>query len=90
MIYKIKNKNGTFSKGGMRPTFSKKGKVWPSKAAIMSHCALASWNSPIVDGIPACIRKVYGECTVIEIDDVNGGITETNFEEWYVNNRIKK
>jgi hypothetical protein len=38
--YKIMNKDGLFSKGGYDVTWTKKGKVWPSKQAVMAHLAL--------------------------------------------------
>lgn len=37
IMYKIRMADGTFSKGGSWPSFSKTGKVWKRKGDISSH-----------------------------------------------------
>lgn len=36
-VYKIRNKDGLFSTGGMRPTWTKQGKVWQQLGHVHSH-----------------------------------------------------
>lgn len=52
--YKIRNKEGLFSKGGTRPVFSKIGKTWSSIGHLKSHLTLYASegrynNKPIPD-----------------------------------------
>ena len=92
MLYKIRNKEGLFKKAGCYYDFGKKGKVWSDRKAFSLHLALfidknysreLGW---IVDD--SRLHKCFEDCTVIEIDEVNGGITETPFEVWYTNYRV--
>ena len=39
ICYKICNKDGQYSTGGMRPNWTKRGKVWSSKNGVMGHLA---------------------------------------------------
>lgn len=39
LIYKIKRKDGAYSKGGTRQSFGPKGKIWTSKGALSNHFA---------------------------------------------------
>lgn len=45
-IYMIRNEQGLFSSGGMRPSFSKKGKVWHNSGALRSHITQSAGSYP--------------------------------------------
>lgn len=57
IVYKIRRSDGLFSKGGMSPSFSKKGKVWTSKGAVSNHISLVGGYK----------RKAYGEDIVVVV-----------------------
>ncbi len=61
-----------------------------SLGGVMLHLSLVAGNSPTDSGIPLKVSKLYGDCTVIEIDDANGGLKEIDFATWYNTNRSNK
>lgn len=52
-IFKIRNKAGLFSTGGMSPRFSKKGKNWAGRGPLSAHLNLLSKSS------------VYRDCEIV-------------------------
>ncbi len=86
MLFKIRNAEGKFSKGGIddnRWNWGPKGKVWGTKAAFAGHLSLATNSSENESETPASLFRRYGECTVIEVDEENGGKRELPFKEWF-------
>jgi len=63
--FKIRRKSdGLFSTGGCDPTFSKRGKTWSSKNALMVHIAL------VRDGLTYKkdtdrLKWFYGDCDIV-------------------------
>lgn len=39
-VYRIRDRDGLFSAGGMAPIFTKKGKTWSTEGALSNHFAL--------------------------------------------------
>ena len=63
-VYKIQRiSDGLFSTGGYQPRFTKKGKIWTTKAALHNHLALNPRNG--FQGIEA-----YVDCELIEYEIV--------------------
>jgi hypothetical protein len=63
----IRNKKtGLFSTGGSSPTFSTKGKIWPSSTALNGH--LSSLGN-------SYIAKVYADCEIIAFELVEPSAT---------------
>lgn len=57
-IYKIRRKSdGLFSAGGYSPSWTKKGKIWTTRAALTNHLAM-------------CTRTNYKDCEIIEYEVV--------------------
>lgn len=73
-FYKIQNKEGKFSTGGLFPKWTKMGKTWNSKAALNSHFAL------LRDGKG---RWPYHDCELKEWDT-------SVYSAWYDLNEIRK
>ena len=63
-MFKIKNPEGLFSSGGMRPSFTATGKTFAKRGHITSH--LAQLNSQQK-------RQFYEGCTVVEYKMVEVG-----------------
>lgn len=57
-IFRIRqDKTGLFSSGGIRPSFSKKGKIWKARGHLSNH--FAQFNDR---------NDVYKDCTVVEYE----------------------
>ena len=88
-LYQIKNKEGNFSKGGLNPTIhlwtkhGLPGKIWASKQAFVSHLTLRTSQNEKFEREPSTLFKLYGECTVIEINQDTGARNEIVFKKWY-------
>ena len=87
MLYRIR-KQGTgvqlFSTGGERPEWKVNGKIWLSLSAFASHLSLQTLNKDKMLRAPASLFKLYGDCTVIELDSNGiGAPNEVPFKVWY-------
>jgi hypothetical protein len=73
-MIKVRNTDGHFSVGGMRPRFTKRGKTWSSLGYLKSH--LNQLNKVEID-------RIYSNCELIIIDeDDNYKTTTTNFDDF--------
>jgi hypothetical protein len=43
-VYKIRNKEGLFSTGGMYPSFTTRGKAWGACCDVMNHLSIVNKN----------------------------------------------
>lgn len=75
-VYKIKNKDGRFSRGGYQIDFTKNGKTWNIKGALNNHI---SQIAGLFD---------YIDCTIVELSD--DGIKEYPAIPWVQEIKIKK
>lgn len=85
-IYRIRNKEGLFSKGGMNPFFTKKGKVWISSGALRNHFNLIEqeiWSYTRKEYYWKSAYKIYKDCKVIEIDFETGETQEYDVTDFY-------
>lgn len=75
MMYKIRDADGNYSRGGIYKSFGKNGKVWATKGYIHNHLRMLgktyNWG---VDR--------YEDCILEEIDTVNMVKTETPMPEF--------
>lgn len=90
MQYRIKNSNGAWSRGGqilgpaLWSTGYAGGKTWGSLSSFASHLASRTSAHEKLHRAPYSLIKIYGNCTVQELDPVMGFvIKETPFGEWY-------
>jgi hypothetical protein len=66
-IWKIRNKSGLHSTGGMRPSFAKVGKVWKTKGDIHRHFSYAlSDSSHLGRALRTGHKSPYYECDIVE------------------------
>lgn len=63
-VYKIRNKEGLFSIGGMEPIFTTRGKAWGAKCDIYNHFSILVKKSIYKD----CILMEFNENGLIEYD----------------------
>lgn len=63
-VYKIRNKDGFFSIGGMSPSFTSRGKAWGAKCDVYNHFSLLARKSIYKD----CILMEFTEVGLIEHD----------------------
>ena len=62
-VFKIRNpRSGLFSAGGMWPSFTKRGKEWPSLGALKNHITQIAKNGTAFHGL-----SVYNGCELLEI-----------------------
>lgn len=66
-MFKIKNPEGLFSTGGMRPCFTASGKIFTKRGHVTSH--LAQLNSQQK-------QQFYEGCTVVEYELVEVGTVQ--------------
>lgn len=59
-VYKIRNKDGLFSSGGMRPNWVKQGKIWQQLGHVHSHIQQLTSNYTPAD--------VYKDAEVVEAE----------------------
>lgn len=45
-VYRIRNGQGLYSKGGQWPTFNKRGKIWATRSALSNHLTLLNGKIP--------------------------------------------
>lgn len=70
-IYKIRNKkSGLFSKGGLSPSFSKKGKIWNGIGPLKLH-----FNQFIGS-------TYYEDCEVVEYELVEAEVAVSDCSDW--------
>lgn len=64
-FYKIKNKEGLYSNGGVNITFGKVGKLWKNIGPLRSHIALTS-----VGDYSNLYKKKhpYEDCNIVELE----------------------
>ena len=67
-VYKIRNKEGLYSTGGLSPRWSSVGKTWVALQHINSHLnmIMKHYQHRNKDGINRWITQPYIGCTVIE------------------------
>lgn len=70
-IYKIQNKDGEYSCGGMYPHFSKHGKAWTSIGALKNHINQIHRNC-----------KIYDNCQIVEYVVISSPSSFTPFEQF--------
>lgn len=61
-MFKIRNKEGLFSTGGMSPHFTKTGKVWRILGHVNAHLV---WLR----------GKVYTDCDLVEYETIEKNVT---------------
>lgn len=67
-VYRIKHPDGSYSKGGMSPYFSKKGKVWNTRGGLSNHLALLK-DARNTDRYKGCTIEVY-ELSEVVVDTI--------------------
>ena len=73
-FYKIRNKNGLFSTGGMHPYFTKSGKTWVGIGPLKNHINCieqtrdSSWKAGRDKPVETLV--VYEDCDIVEFDIV--------------------
>jgi hypothetical protein len=67
-VYKIRNKEGLFSTGGLYPQWRKVGKTWVTLSHIRAHLTMLRNQYKVWNGMEYCtdIQYPYIGCTVIE------------------------
>lgn len=88
MYFKIRNKDGKFSSGGdMRHggKWSKNGKVFPSKQALMSHLRYVARTHREIP-LELYLLPIYKECTVVTFNEPCF-CSEQQFELWFEENK---
>lgn len=81
MIIRVRNEEGLYSKGGVFPKFTKKGKTWSSLGYLKNHLT----QVPIKD-----LYRIYENSTIIIVDDENNYETqEVEMKEYLKNFTIE-
>jgi hypothetical protein len=66
VVYKIRNKQGFYSTGGMAPEFNATGKSWTSLGHIKSHFKQVDFDDPW-SGMKRRAKEVYKGCTIVKV-----------------------
>lgn len=93
-VYRIR-KGDLYSKGGMEPRFTKKGKLWTGKNYLKNHFNLIkerfNWykyrggEHLIEEHFQAELERIYGGAIVIEMDFETGETKEFTIKEFLSN-----
>ncbi len=78
ICYKIRHPNGSYSDGGRVPSFSKKGKVWPSVGALKCHLSYVVSTA------------VYDKCEVIPLVYTIRELSPVDFSQFIANTEDSK
>jgi len=67
-VYKIRNPQGLFSRGGCLPKWSKKGKTWTNIGALKSHLTMLRHDRECYKTLPRTpfAKDAYEGCEVLE------------------------
>jgi hypothetical protein len=86
-VYRVKNKEGLYSKGGMLPKFTKKGKLWTSSGALKNHFHLIEYEFYSYERKTYYwkeVKDVYKDCVVEEHDFDTGEIKILEIDSFWV------
>jgi len=81
MIYKIRNQEGLFSKGGSKPRFSEKGKTWNGEGQLKLHLVFI-----VKSGNPL----VYKDCEIVEYEVIEKKCIDISIELHEIEMRKKR
>ncbi len=92
-IYKVRNKDGLFSKGGMEPIFTKKGKIWTGGNYLKNHFNMLKENFSyyrfrggehlVEEHFKKELERLYKDCVVVEMNFDTGETKEYSIEDFY-------